>query len=156
MPKDQALPEDSLWFLNGRLTFRRSAASGPDRVVITEQEMVQGDSPPLHRHEREDEVFHILEGVVRFQVGGTEIVAQAGETLVGPKGVPHSFRIESPRARFLTITVGGDFESMVREMARPAGEGLPPFAEPTPSLKEALTASAARNNITVLGPPLAA
>ena len=99
MQEDQAAREDSLWFLNGRLTFRRSAASGPDRVVITEQEMVQGDSPPLHRHEREDEVFHILEGLVRFRVGETEVLAHPGETLVGPKGVPHCFRIESPRAR---------------------------------------------------------
>lgn len=156
MPKDQASPDGALWFLNGRLTFRRSAASGPDRVVISEQEMVQGDSPPLHRHEREDEVFHILEGVVRFKVGGAEIVAQAGETLVGPKGVPHTFRIESPTARFLTITVGGDFETFVHEMARPAGEGLPAFAPPTPELRAALTAAAARNHIEVLGPPMAA
>jgi len=156
MQEDQAAREDSLWFLNGRLTFRRSAASGPDRVVITEQEMVQGDSPPLHRHEREDEVFHILEGLVRFRVGETEVLAHPGETLVGPKGVPHCFRIESPRARFLTITVGGDFESMVREMARPAGDGLPPFAEPTEGMKAALTAAAARNNIAVLGPPMSA
>lgn len=156
MPKDQASPDDAMWFLNGRITFRRSAADGPDRVVICDQEMARGDSPPLHRHEREDEVFHILEGQVRFRVGAAEVLAHAGETLVGPKGVPHSFRVESERARFLTITVGGDFETMVREMGRPAGEGLPPFAEPTAALKEALSAAAARNNITILGPPMAA
>ena len=156
MPKDQVSSQDDLWFLNGRLTFRRSAESGPDRVAIADQVMVQGDGPPLHRHEREDEVFHILDGVIRFQVGGTEIVAHAGETLVGPKGVPHTFRIESPTAHFLTITVGGDFEAFVHEMARPAGEGLPTHAEPTPSLQAALAEAAARNHIEVLGPPMAA
>jgi len=156
MPKDQASSEQTVWFLNGLLTFRRSAESGPDHVAIAEQVMVQGDGPPLHRHEREDEVFHILEGVIRFQVGGTEILAHAGETLVGPKGVPHSFRIESPTAHFLTMTVGGDFERFAREMARPAGKGLPPRAEPTPEMQAALAEAAGRNHISVLGPPLAA
>lgn len=156
MAKDQASTGETLWFLNGRLTIRRSAGTAPDGVAIIEQLLPNGDSPPLHMHEHEDEVFHILEGVVRFQVGSAEVVAQAGETLIGPKGVPHSFRVESPRARMLTLTVGGDFEGMVREMSRPAGEGLPTPTEPGPELIEALRAACARHNIAILGPPLAA
>lgn len=156
MLKDQAKNDDTIWFLNGRLTFRRGAADGPDKVCVTEQLMAQGDSPPLHRHRREDEVFHILDGVMRFKVGDTEVVAQAGETLLAPKGVPHTFRIESPRAHFLTITVGGDFEGMVREMSRPAGEDLPPMTAPSEELKLLLTEVCARNHIDIVGPPLAA
>ena len=156
MQKDQTKDANAVWFLNGRLTFRRSAAEGPDRVCVTEQSMAQGDSPPLHRHRREDEVFHVLEGVMRFRVGETEVVAQAGETLLAPKGVPHTFRIESSRAHFLTISVGGDFEAMVREMSRPAGEDLPPMMTPTEALKAALTEACARHQIDIVGPPLAA
>jgi quercetin dioxygenase-like cupin family protein len=156
MAKDQASAAESLWFLNGRLTIRRSARSAPDNVAIIEQLLPEGDSPPLHQHAREDEVFHILEGVVRFRLGGTEVTAQAGETLVGPKGVPHSFHVVSPHARILTFTVGGDFEGMVREMSRPAGDGLPPATAPSPELIEALTAACARHHIEIVGPPLAA
>jgi mannose-6-phosphate isomerase-like protein (cupin superfamily) len=156
MPEIQSPDDGSLWFLNGRLTIRRSATTSADRVCITDQLMAGGDSPPTHIHRNEDEVFHILEGVVRFKVGGTEVLAHPGETLLGPKGVPHTFRIESPQARLLTITVGGDFEGMVREMARPAGPGLPPFAEPGPDLVAALTAACTRHHIEIVGPPLAA
>jgi hypothetical protein len=117
-------------------------------------------SPPdclhLHSHRREDEVFHVLEGALRLRVGETELIAHAGETLVAPKGVPHTFRVESEEARFLTITVGRDFESMVREMSRPAGDGLPPMAAPSEELRVALTDACARNNIEIVGPPLAA
>lgn len=155
MLKDKAKNDGAVWFLNGRLAFRRGAAEGPDRVCVTEQWMAQGDSPPLHRHQREDEVFHILDGVMRFKVGAAEVTAHAGETLLAPKGVPHSFRIESPRAHFLTITVGGDFEAMVREMSRPAGEDLPPMAPPSEELKAALTLACERNHIDIMGPPLA-
>jgi quercetin dioxygenase-like cupin family protein len=156
MAKDQASAVESLWFLNGRVTILRSATAAPERVAIIEQLLPEGDSPPLHLHAHEDEVFHILEGVVRFRLGGTEVTAQAGETLVGPKGVPHGFRVESAHARLLTFTVGGDFEGMVREMSRPAGDGLPPAAAPSPELIEALTAACARHQIEIVGPPLSA
>lgn len=156
MLEDRARADEALWFLNGRLTVRRSAADGPDRVSVTEQLMAQGDSPPLHLHHREDEVFHVLEGCMRFRVGEAEVVAHPGETLLAPKGVPHSFRIESPRARFVTITVGGDFEAMVREVSRPAGEDLPEMSAPSEAMKAALTAACQRNHIRLVGPPLTA
>jgi hypothetical protein len=44
---------------------------------------------------------------------------------------------------------------MVREMSRPAGDGLPPAAAPSPELIEALTAACARHHIEIVGPPLA-
>lgn len=154
MAKDQASAVESLWFLNTRATIRRSAAA--DGVAIIEHLLPDGDSPPLHVHTHEDEVFHILEGVVRFRLGGTEVLAQAGETLVAPKGAPHSYRVETAHARVLTVTIGGDFEGVVREMSRPAGDGLPPAAAPSSDLVEALTAACARHHIEIVGPPLLA
>jgi quercetin dioxygenase-like cupin family protein len=154
MVQDQAGEE--FWFLNGRVRVRSQAARGEQAASLIEHRMPRGDSPPLHRHEREDEVFHILEGEIRFRVGDQEILARAGDTLVGPKGVAHTFRVESEEARFLTLATAGDFEAMMREVARPAGDGLPPAAEPTPAEIQALAAAAARHRITILGPPMAA
>ena len=52
-----------------------------------------------------------------------------GETVLAPKGVPHSFRVESREgARCLTITSGGDLENMIREMGEPALERRPAAA----------------------------
>lgn len=145
--------QQDFWFLNGRVSIR-CAANGAGTASVTEQLLARGDSPPLHLHEGEDEIFHVLEGEVRLRVGDDELTARTGDTLVAPRGVPHSFRVESEQARFLVITTAGDFEAMMREVARPAGPGLPEPAEPTPAMVEALTAACARHHIAIVGPPM--
>jgi hypothetical protein len=62
---------------------------------------------------------------VRYRVGDQERHATAGETLLTPKGIPHTYRVESAEARMLTIT-RGEFENFVRAFGRPAErDGLP-------------------------------
>jgi mannose-6-phosphate isomerase-like protein (cupin superfamily) len=146
-----------LWFLNGRLTVRVSCADGTDRISILEHQAPQGESPPLHIHRNQDEVFHILEGDLRFVVGGRELRAGAGETVITPKGTPHTYRVESPLgARWLIVTVGEDFENFVRAFARAAErEGLPdPSGPPTPDEAQALASVALQHGIELVGPPL--
>jgi mannose-6-phosphate isomerase-like protein (cupin superfamily) len=147
-----------LWFLNTRVIFRRPSASSADGLSVGEHWLPFGDSPPLHVHHREDEFFHVLEGVVRFRVGDQETVVEAGQSALAPKGVPHTFRVESDAgARFLVMTPGGDFEGLVREVSGPATtDGLPPRTEPTPVQIEALAEASERHGITILGPPMAA
>lgn len=147
-----------LWFLNTRVEIRRPSASSPDRLSVAEHWLPFGDSPPLHVHHREDEIFHVLEGAVRFRVGDQEALVRGGESIVAPKGVPHTFRVESKAGvRVLVMAPGDDFEGMVREVARPAEtHGLPPAAEPTPATIAALAEACERHGITLLGPPMAA
>jgi mannose-6-phosphate isomerase-like protein (cupin superfamily) len=148
--------DESLWFLNTHITLRRRSDASADGVAIAEHHLPHGDSPPLHVHHREDEIFHVLEGVVRFRVGEQEVVAGPGHSLVGPKGVPHSFRVESPNgARMLTLTPGPDFEGLICDVSRPAGSAsLPDPITPTPEMAAAIAEAAERRNITILGPPL--
>ncbi|WP_205598150.1 cupin domain-containing protein [Caulobacter sp. 17J65-9] len=147
---------EALWFLNTRVEIRRPSADGADGVSIAEHRMPFGDSAPLHVHEREAEIFHLLEGEMRFRVGETETLARPGDTLVAPPGVPHTFRVESAKgARCLVITPGPDFEGLIRAAARPAeGPGLPPACAPTADQIEALGALALANRIELLGPPM--
>ena len=81
-----------LWFLNTYVTIRVSAQDGSDGISVLEHRASQGDSPPLHIHHDEDEIFHVLEGEVRYRVGDQERLARAGETLLTPKGIPHTSR----------------------------------------------------------------
>jgi mannose-6-phosphate isomerase-like protein (cupin superfamily) len=147
-----------LWFLNSRVVFRRPSASSPDGLSVGEHWMPFGDSPPLHVHHREDEIFHVLEGVVRFRVGDQELVVQAGQSALAPKGAPHTFRVESESgARLLVMTPGDDFEGFVREVSGPAEtDGLPPSTHPTPVQIHALAEASERHGISILGPPMAA
>ena len=94
----------ALWFLNGRVEVLRASADHADGVSVLEIDLPFGDSPPLHVHHRQDEVFHILEGEVRFRVGETDVIGRPGQTLVGPAGTPHSFRVLSPGGARMLVT----------------------------------------------------
>jgi quercetin dioxygenase-like cupin family protein len=146
-----------LWFNNTLVAIRVPSAAGEDGISVVEHHMPYGDSPPLHVHRREDEIFHVLEGEIRFHLAGDEKVARAGETLIAPKGLPHTYRVESfEGARCLTITRGGDFETLLREMGSPAEQAeLPPQAAPTQAAIAALVACCAKNGIDIVGAPLA-
>jgi mannose-6-phosphate isomerase-like protein (cupin superfamily) len=145
------------WFLNTRVTIRVSYTDGADGISVLEHWAPHGDSPPLHVHEHEDEIFHILEGEFRFRVGDRELRARAGEPLLGPKGAPHSYLVESLEGgRMLTITRGPDFERFVRAFGRPAErDGLPERSgPPTPEQAQALASACKEHGIELVGPPL--
>ncbi|PBB18386.1 cupin [Mesorhizobium sp. WSM4313] len=148
--------KELLWFNNTLVTIQVSSADGEDGICIIEHRQPYGDSAPLHVHRNEDEVFHILEGRIRFVVDGRERLAGAGETVLAPKGLPHTYKVESLEgAHTLTVTRGSDFETMVRKASRPAERAeLPPAAAPTPEMIEVLTSLCAENGIDIVGPPL--
>jgi mannose-6-phosphate isomerase-like protein (cupin superfamily) len=59
--------------------------------VIHNDDMAPGSGPELHLHPYE-EVFLILEGEAMFTLGDETRVARAGDFLIAPPGVPHSFK----------------------------------------------------------------
>lgn len=144
----------SLWFLNTHVTIRVSSRDGSDGISVLEHRAAQGDSPPLHVHHDEDEIFHVLEGEVRYRVGDQERRASAGETLLTPKGIPHTYRVESAEARMLTIT-RGKFENFIRAFGRPTErDTMPDPSAPTPEQAEALARVCQQFGIELVGPPL--
>ena len=119
--------------------------------------MPYGSSPPFHLHRTEDELFHILEGEYRLKVRDQEQRVGPGTIVLAPKGVPHTYRVESPQGgRCLTVTVRGDFERFVRAMSRPAEcPDLPkPAGLPSDDALQALRGTAAKYGIEFVGPPL--
>jgi quercetin dioxygenase-like cupin family protein len=149
--------QQALWFLNTRVNIVIPSAAGKDRMSVLRHRAPFGDSPPLHIHETEDEIFHVLEGTFRFRVGDTDHTISAGETLLAPKGIAHAYCVESKAGgSWLTFTTPGDFENLVREISRPAeNDGLPPPVDhPSPEQIKALELACARNHIVMVGPPL--
>lgn len=148
---------DEFWFLASRIRVAVSQKSNGDRISVLVHDAAFGEAPPLHVHYGEDEIFHILDGEMEFDIDGAITVAQPGDTLCAPRGVPHRFRVTSKKgARYLTITRGG-FEELVRSFGRtPQGPGLPRHEAPTPAMRTALVSACFANGINVIGPPLAA
>lgn len=152
-----AMSTKQVWFLNTSVTFRVSQAENQDGVSVLEHRVPPGDSPPLHIHRTEDEIFCILEGEFRLKLKDAERRVGPGDTLVVRKGTPHTYRAVSPRGgRFLTVTVRGDFERFVRAQCRPAEHaGLPGRgAAPSPEAMQGLSEAARQHGIEIVGPPL--
>ena len=153
------LQREHVWFLNTLVTIPVGHGDGADGVSVIDSAAPNGDSPPLHVHHDEDEVFHVLEGELRLRVGEADLELGAGETALAPKGVPHTYRVESlDGARWLVITTRGDFERFVRSVSRPAeAQELPsPFGPPSNEQVDALAAVCRSFGIELVGPPLTA
>jgi mannose-6-phosphate isomerase-like protein (cupin superfamily) len=79
---------------------------------------------PLHVHEREDELFHVLAGEHVFQVGDREFPAGPGDAVFAPRGVPHAQRRVAPgEGRLLVLTSPAGFEGFFRRLAAAQQEG---------------------------------
>ena len=144
-----------MWFLGTAVRILISHEESEDGISMIESRAPEGDSPPLHVHETEDEAFHVLTGELRLHVGDESRHLGPGEAAVAPRGVPHTYRVESEEARWLVVTRNGDFERFVRTLSRPAEhEGLPPQEAPTPDAVTRLSGIAAAHGIRLVGPPL--
>jgi quercetin dioxygenase-like cupin family protein len=88
---------------------------------------------PLHRHSREDEISHVLEGELAVQQGDRWDTAGVGGTIIKPRGVFHAFwNAGTTPVRFLEVIAPGRFDQYFRELApliRPGG--LPDLAAVT-------------------------
>lgn len=59
-----------------------------DKIMLARVLMKKGAHVPLHHHHNE-QVTYILEGALKFNVGGKEILVRAGEVLCIPPNMPH-------------------------------------------------------------------
>ncbi|MGL4237663.1 cupin domain-containing protein [Tabrizicola sp.] len=74
--------------------------------------------PPAHVHDREDEIFIVLDGEITFEVAGERFTRGAMGTAFVPRGAPHSFMTGARGAKGLTVLTPGGFEGFFAELAR--------------------------------------
>ena len=60
-------------------------------LFIVEHKHLLPGGPALHLHLHQDEWFYVMEGEVAFQVGEQRLQLHAGESVLGPRRVPHTF-----------------------------------------------------------------
>jgi len=104
------------WF-SSKITLKASCGE----VGFCEVLISPGDEPPLHVHKNEDEWFYMLDGEVTFHAGGESHLGGVGAFVHFPRGIPHTFTVESPTARFLLMNTPGGFERMF-ELAPKTGD----------------------------------
>ena len=143
-----------IWHIDNLMTFKALADDTGGRLAVWEQLLPHRSSPPLHVHHGDDEAWFVLDGSVTFQVGDTSWTAEAGAFAWAPRGLPHTFRVDSPTARLLGLAVPGGFDRFVLATGRPAASAThPPPPEGPPDMARLIDA-AREHGMEVLGPPL--
>lgn len=62
------------------------------RIAVFKEVLEPGVGPPRHTHRSQVEVFHVIEGTIKFEIDGTVSEASAGTAAVVPQGAVHAFR----------------------------------------------------------------
>jgi quercetin dioxygenase-like cupin family protein len=141
-----------LWFFVDLARILVGPEESGDALAVVEMNGRRDEMPPLHVHHREDETFVVLEGELTVYTPGEARAVRAGEAAFAPKGVPHAYRVESERARWLALSVPAGFASFVLAASDPAEKDkLPPADRPLDM--ERLTAAAEAHGIEILAPP---
>lgn len=60
-----------------------------ERAMLAQVYISKGGVVPTHHHESE-QISYILEGALKFELEGREVVVRKGEVLLIPSNVPHS------------------------------------------------------------------
>lgn len=92
-----------------RITFQKTAADTDGKLLAIDVELSPGGHVPgMHVHPIQEERFEVLQGTLRFKMGGKRVIAKAGDVVVVPPGVRHKF------------ANAGNGEAHVRVEVRPA------------------------------------
>lgn len=135
--------------ISGRDTGGALAINGPGSLSANDAARPAG--PKLHVHFAQDEFWYVFEGELLVQVGDQRFHAQAGDMVMGPRGVPHTFCQLKQPTKVLTIwQPAGTMEEFFHESAlahQKAG------GQPDDALVAALFKA---HGMEVVGPPIQA
>jgi mannose-6-phosphate isomerase-like protein (cupin superfamily) len=84
------------------LAFKVSTSDSAGNLFIIEHRNIVPDSgPALHMHLSQEEWFYVMEGEVVLQVGDQRLHLRAGESVLAPRLVPHTFSATGSPAHML-------------------------------------------------------
>lgn len=119
-------------------------------LFMTEQPIERrGVGPPRHYHEAQDEWFYCLAGEYVVEIGDKRFRLAAGDSVLGPRRVPHAFVYDGsgPGRLLVGFTPAENIEQFFRDLAR-RGQY---FGSGTPEDKEV---ARRKYGIVNVGPPL--
>ena len=125
--------------------FKVSTEDSQGSLVVVEMTHHAKGGPVRHFHYNQDEWFYIVEGEYVFEVGRERVRLKAGDSVFGPRRVPHvwSFVGDQPGRILFVFTPADQIEAFFREIGR---VNAPPPQDP--ALFRAY-------GMELVGPPLA-
>ena len=133
--------------VGGPAIFKARAETTNGTFTALENVIPPLQGPPLHIHVREDEMYYVLDGRVRFKADDRMFEAPTGSFMFIPRGTPHCFQnVGDAAARLLVMFTPAGMERFFEGVAE-----LPSGA-PDPDAYSAVAHSAW---MRVVGRPLA-
>ncbi len=104
-----------------RIRFKVGTRETGGGLFVIEHENLLKGGPPLHLHLYQDEWFYVMEGEVLFQVGSRRTRLGPGESVLGPRRIPHTFSATGvkPGHMLIAYTPAGKMEDFFRATAIP-------------------------------------
>ena len=88
------------------------------QFTLIEQHNEPGMGIPPHVHENEDEVFHVLTGMVEMMIGEESTTLSAGDMIFCPRGIPHAWRVVGEeKAKAMLSIFPACLEGMFEELS---------------------------------------
>src|SRR5713226_5740432 len=100
----------AIWHMGALMLFKATSEQTGNLFWLAEQTSKAGYASPVHVHSWEDETFYVLDGELSIEIDGTMHRPTAGGTVFAPRGLPHSYKVESPVARWLVLGTPGGFD----------------------------------------------
>lgn len=102
-----------------QLSFKITAQDHPGLFVL-ENTFHQKGGPARHLHLHQDEWFYILEGEFIFEVGQERMRLSAGDSLLGPRNVPHVWAFDGDATGRILIAFlpAGKMEAFFRAVTQ--------------------------------------
>lgn len=120
----------------GDLLYVKVATRDADGALFMTEQPIErrGFGPPKHYHESQDEWFYCLAGEYVVEIGEQRFRLGAGDSVLGPRRVPHAFVYDGkgPGRLLVGFTPAGRMEQFFRDLER-RGEY---FGNGTPEDKE--------------------
>jgi quercetin dioxygenase-like cupin family protein len=142
---------NSRWFGGHLFSFLATGATTGGTLSVFALRGVAGQEPPPHIHATDDEAFYLLAGEMEFQIGSRSVRATAGDAVLLPRGVEHSFRLLSQDADALLISAPAGIEHAFHRLSFPATE-LKPRPDRLPPQPEQMLSAFGRVGLTFRAP----
>lgn len=146
---------DAYWSLGSLTVLKATDENTGGSFSMVEERIPAGQSPPLHVHRSDDEMFYVLEGTVTFEVDGERFTASAGSTVFAPHGLPHSYVTEE-ETRWLMFVHEPGLEQLWASVGRPAESWTIPDGSETEEQMARVAEQLERYGIEIVGDPLTA
>jgi quercetin dioxygenase-like cupin family protein len=110
----------------GHVFFKVSTEDSHGGLLVVEMTHHAKGGPGRHFHPEQDEWFYVVEGEYIFEVGQERLRLQPGDSLFGPRKVPHvwTFVGDLPGRILFIFTPAGQMEAFFRTPGKP--DGRPP------------------------------